>query len=294
MKKNTAQQRSKIASISFYSFVSLDCSVLVYFILATRQARSHNGFLDQLRNGEIFHGRGVSTTKSLLIGSKRKSTNEPSHGVTNWCKFTLFFAKQQRYERKRFVNSIQNFQQEKVVVQASMSFLNITQQLILQICLALSLGLATVGIKQRIDCCTDHGCGSGVSECCRAIDSATCPGMEVGDFVAVFTYTLQLFTPLNFLGSVYNAIVMAIVDLTNLSQLLAIKAEIEDAPDAMILPETNEEDEDETTAVEFDNVHFHYPTQPESKGLKGVSFKCKRGTTTAIVGPTGEFTIHLR
>jgi len=56
-------------------------------------------------------------------------------------------------------------------------------------------------------------------------------------------------------------------------------------PDAMILPQTNEEDED--IAVEFDNVHFHYPTQTPSKGLKGVSFKMRRGTTTAIVGPTG-------
>ena len=111
--------------------------------------------------------------------------------------------------------------------------------------------------------------------------------MEVGDFVAVFTYTIQLFQPLNFLGSVYNAIVMAIVDLTNLSELLAKNPDIQDTPDAMILPQTNEEDED--IAVEFKNVYFHYPTQPPSKGLKGVSFKMRRGTTTAIVGSTGEF-----
>jgi ABC-type multidrug transport system fused ATPase/permease subunit len=109
--------------------------------------------------------------------------------------------------------------------------------------------------------------------------------MQVGDFVAVLTYTMQLFAPLNFLGSVYNAVVMAVIDLSNLSELLAESPDVTDAPDAMQLPTTNEDEED--IAVEFDNVFFHYPTQPSNKGLKGVSFKMKRGTTTAIVGPTG-------
>jgi ABC-type multidrug transport system fused ATPase/permease subunit len=111
--------------------------------------------------------------------------------------------------------------------------------------------------------------------------------MQVGDFVAVLTYVNQLFQPLNFLGSVYNAIVMAIIDLTNLSELLAESPDVQDAPDSLPLPKTNQDDPD--IAVEFDNVTFHYPTQPESKGLKGVSFKMKRGTTTAIVGPSKYF-----
>jgi len=112
-----------------------------------------------------------------------------------------------------------------------------------------------------------------------------CPGMEIGDFVAVLTYTINLFTPLNFLGSVYNAIVMAIVDLTNLSELLAENPDVSDAPDAKELPDSNKTDSE--TAVEFDNVRFHYPSQPETSGLKGVSFKMKKGTITAVVGSTG-------
>mmetsp|Transcript_19408 Transcript_19408/g.31419 ORF Transcript_19408/g.31419 Transcript_19408/m.31419 type:complete len:390 (-) Transcript_19408:91-1260(-) len=42
--------------------------------------------------------------------------------------------------------------------------------------------------------------------------------------------------------------------------------------------------------VEFDNVRFRYRTQPDTKGLKGLSFKLKKGTTAAIVGTTGEGT----
>jgi len=107
----------------------------------------------------------------------------------------------------------------------------------------------------------------------------------VGDFVAVLSYINNLFFPLNFLGSVYNAIVNAVIDLTNLSELLAESPDVIDAPDAFELPKTNVVDPD--VAVEFDNVYFHYPTQPEDRGLKGLSFKMKKGTTTAIVGPTG-------
>ncbi|KAL3915760.1 MAG: hypothetical protein SGILL_005496 [Bacillariaceae sp.] len=191
----------------------------------------------------------------------------------------------EEYERKRFGEAISKYQAGSVAVQASLSFLNISQRGILQMCLGIALSLSALGIKQRIDCCIDHGCESGVSDCCAAIDNATCPGMQVGDFVAVLTYTMQLFQPLNFLGSVYNAIVMAIVDLTNLSELLAESRDVTDAPDAFPLPKTNADDDD--IAVEYDNVIFHYPTQSATKGLKGVSFKMKPGTTTAIVGPTG-------
>ena len=79
---------------------------------------------------------------------------------------------------------------------------------------------------------------------------------------------------------------MALVDLTNLSELLAEMPDVTDASDAITLPPKNLEDPD--TVVEFDNVRFHYPTQSDTKGLKGLCFKMKRGTVTAVVGPTGE------
>lgn len=205
--------------------------------------------------------------------------------LTKMCLRVQYFTGEE-YERKRFGESISRYQAGSVAVQASLSFLNISQRVILQVCLGLALSLSALGIKQRIDCCIDHGCDSGVSSCCQAIDNKTCPGMQVGDFVAVLTYTIQLFQPLNFLGSVYNAIVMAMVDLTNLSELLAESPDVTDAPDALPLPKTNKDDED--LAVEFDNVVFRYPTQSSNSGLKGVTFKMKRGTTTAIVGPTGK------
>ena len=128
------------------------------------------------------------------------------------------------------------------------------------------------------------GCESSNSDCCS--NSTVCTGLEVGDFVTVLTYVLTLFMPLNYLGMIYGMIVTSLVDLANLSEILAEKPDIVDIPNALDLPAKNADDPD--TVVEFDNVTFHYPTQPDTKGLKGLSFTMKKGTVTAIVGPTGE------
>merc|ERR1712127_348625 len=118
---------------------------------------------------------------------------------------------------------------------------NLSQVVLMQSCLAFALVLAATGIRRRAECCITNGCPTddaiGTSECCTNLDtSGVCSGMEVGDFVSVLTYTINLFAPLNFLGSVYNAIVMSMVDLRNLSELLAETADVVDNPDAMDLP----------------------------------------------------------
>lgn len=198
---------------------------------------------------------------------------------------TVKFFTAEQYEMQRFSDSVKEYQSSSVNVQASLSFLNVTQSMLMQLCLAISLALAANGIRERFNCCLDNGCEvSGLVECCSTKGNV-CGGMEVGDFVAVLTYTLNLFGPLNFLGSVYNAIVMALVDLRNLSELLAEEPDLVDDPKAIELPKENATDPN--VAVEFDNVVFKYPTQTEGMGLTGVSFKMMRGTTTAVVGSTG-------
>jgi hypothetical protein len=106
---------------------------------------------------------------------------------------TVKYFTSEDYERQRFGSSVREYQKGSVHVQASLSALNISQRLILQICLAVALSLSAMGIKQRVDCCIEQGCDAGVSECCQAIDVETCPGMQVGDFVAVYVFCLSLF-----------------------------------------------------------------------------------------------------
>jgi ATP-binding cassette, subfamily B, heavy metal transporter len=206
----------------------------------------------------------------------------------------------EEYELSQFRKAVSRYQAGSVNVQGSLSLLNISQQVILKTCLATALTLATGAIQDRVACCLSSsesggaGCDSAFDDCCR--NTTLCGGMQVGDFVAVLTYTLNLFAPLSFLGSVYNSIIMATIDLGNMSDLLAEQPDVVDAPDALELPrddnDSNKSNDNNDTAavasdiaVEFDNVYFHYPTQSADRGLKGLSFKMKRGTTTAIVGP---------
>lgn len=198
---------------------------------------------------------------------------------------TVKYFTAEKYEIERFSESVKEYQSSSVNVQASLSFLNITQMVLMQTCLATALSLSAYGVKNRFDCCVENGCNYNTEliECCST--QVACSGLEIGDFVAVLTYTLNLFGPLNFLGSVYNAVVMAMVDLRNLSELLAEDPDLVDADDAIELPRSNVTDPD--VAVEFDNVIFRYASQGDHQGLKGVSFKMKKGTTTAVVGTTG-------
>lgn len=102
--------------------------------------------------------------------------------------------------------------------------------------------------------------------------------MTVGDFVAVNTYLLQLYIPLNFLGTSYRMIKTNLIDLEQMFELLDENQEVQDAPDAepLIVDEGN---------VEFKDVVFSYDQKVPV--LSGVSFKVQPGQLIAVVGPTG-------
>ncbi len=101
--------------------------------------------------------------------------------------------------------------------------------------------------------------------------------LTVGEVVMLNTFMLQLFIPLGFLGSSYRMIRQALVDMEFIFQILALKPEIQDRPDALEL-------EVREGRVRFDQVSFGYEARPV---LKGVSFTIEPGCTTAVVGPSG-------
>jgi len=75
----------------------------------------------------------------------------------------------------------------------------------MQSCMALALWLSVAAIHDRFECCVEvGGCDDSDVDCCSEVKE--CHGMQVGDFVAVTVYIMQLFQPLNFLGTVYNMI----------------------------------------------------------------------------------------
>lgn len=102
--------------------------------------------------------------------------------------------------------------------------------------------------------------------------------MSLGDFVAINAYMIQLFLPLNFLGFVYREIRRALVDMQRMFDLMAVRAQVSDAPGAVTLALT-------TGSVRFENLSFAY--RPDRQILDQVSFEIPSGKKLAVVGASG-------
>jgi ATP-binding cassette subfamily B protein len=102
--------------------------------------------------------------------------------------------------------------------------------------------------------------------------------MTLGDFVAVNTFLIQLYMPLNMLGFAYREIRNALVSMEKMFGLLDIPGEIADKPGAPELKVSGGE-------IVFDHVDFHY--EKARPILHDVSFRVAPGNTVAIVGSSG-------
>jgi ABC-type transport system involved in Fe-S cluster assembly fused permease/ATPase subunit len=101
--------------------------------------------------------------------------------------------------------------------------------------------------------------------------------INVGGFVVINAYMLQLYQPLNFLGSVYREIRQALTDMENMFSLLEVSVVSKDIREDM--PQSNDAD------IRFDKVSFDYDIRRTI--IKDISFTVPNGKKVAIVGPTG-------
>ena len=102
--------------------------------------------------------------------------------------------------------------------------------------------------------------------------------MTLGDLVVVNGFLVQLYVPLNLLGTVYREINQALIDMEKMFDVLGVAQEVKDKPGAPPLTVNGGE-------VRFEDVVFAY--EPERTILKGVSFTVPAGKTVAVVGPSG-------
>jgi len=111
-----------------------------------------------------------------------------------------------------------------------------------------------------------------------AVEGVAAGRMSLGDLVLVNAYLIQLFIPLNFLGTVYREIRNALTDMERLFGLLHQTPEIVDAPDAAPLHLSRGE-------VRFESVRFAY--DPRRPILEDISFTIPAGHKVAVVGASG-------
>eukprot|EP00756_Hemistasia_phaeocysticola_P044439 Hpha_TRINITY_DN1812_c0_g1::TRINITY_DN1812_c0_g1_i1::g.170536::m.170536/K06147/ABCB-BAC; ATP-binding cassette, subfamily B, bacterial len=129
-----------------------------------------------------------------------------------------YFTSEER-ELEGFVSSVKGYQKYGVVIQLTLSLLNFSQQCIIYSCTFVSLYIASRGV----------------------LDGS----LKVGDFVAISGYVMQMFTPLTFLGSIYDTVVLAFVNMQHLADLLGEHPDVQDRPGAEALTLTGSPDEDD-------------------------------------------------
>lgn len=103
---------------------------------------------------------------------------------------------------------------------------------------------------------------------------------SIGTLTAFAMYMGMFFGPIRNLASLYNKLVTNMSSAQRVFEIMDTQALVKDEEGAVDMPKLK-------GRVEFKDVSFGYPDEPEKMILKDVSFSIEPGETIALVGPTG-------
>jgi len=164
---------------------------------------------------------------------------------------TVKYFNNENFESSRLDQSLEEYELAANQSRHTLSMLNIAQTFIIMIGITIMLVMSVYGIK------------SG--------------DIDIGGFVVINAYMLQLYQPLNWLGSVYREIRQSLTDMENMFSLLEISPPKDES--LKVLTASND------TEIRFDKVSFDYDVRRTI--INNVSFTVPNGKKVAIVGPTG-------
>ena len=167
---------------------------------------------------------------------------------------TVKYFNNEAFEAGRYDDNLERYRRAALASQRTLSMLNAGQQCIIAAGLVAMLWRATQGV----------------------VDGR----MTLGDLVMVNAFMIQIYIPLNFLGTLYRELKQNLLDLEKMFNLLERSQEIADAPGARALQLQAQQ-----ASVRFDNVTFGYDANRTI--LHGISFDIPAGKTVAVVGPSG-------
>ena len=165
---------------------------------------------------------------------------------------TVKYFNAEKVEAARYDRSMKQYEAAALKTSYSLSFLNVGQAFLITGGLVAVMIMAAIGVQN----------GS----------------LTVGDFVMVNAYMIQITMPLNFLGTVYREIRQALVDMSEMFELLAQAPDVIDSKNAYDLCVTE-------GRVDFKNISFGY--EPNRVILKNFNLSVKSGQNVAIVGTSG-------
>ena len=164
---------------------------------------------------------------------------------------TVKYFNNEKYEFNRLDESLKDYELAANQSRHSLSLLNVAQTFIIMLGITIMLVMSAYGIKNG--------------------------DIDVGGFVVINAYMLQLYQPLNFLGSVYREIRQALTDMENMFSLLEVSTVSKDSTED--IPQNINAD------IRFNKVSFDYDVRRTI--IKDISFTVPNGKKVAIVGPTG-------
>ncbi|MDP4088189.1 MAG: ABC transporter ATP-binding protein [Bacillota bacterium] len=103
-------------------------------------------------------------------------------------------------------------------------------------------------------------------------------GITVGVLVAFIGYVGRFWAPIANLANTFNSVVNGMSYLERIFETMDVEPNVKDIKGAVEMPEIQ-------GMVEFDHVNFSY--EEGQKILDDVSFRVPKGSTIALVGPTG-------